>query len=169
MSGFASDEIQVAIYNALKASPVLSATTSTAVREYAGSENDLAGNENQLAGLSVTQVGVGGRIFDQAQETSAYPYITLGASTASDFSTKDKDGNEGTLMIQVWSEAGGQMEVKGIMKSVQDVLNHASLIIFGQTLIDLRCEFYDVSRLIDQDEFYYRGSMRFRTLTLETT
>lgn len=169
MSGFASDEIQTAVFDALKASSVLTAATATAVREYAGSENDLAGNENQLAGLSITQVGVGGRIFDEAKEDAIYPYITLGASTSSDFSTKDKDGNEGTLMVQIWSEAIGQMETKGIMKSVQDVLNHAELIIFGQTLIDLRCEFYDVSRIKDERDFYYRGSMRFRTLTLETT
>ncbi len=64
-----------------------------------------------------------------------------------------------------WSENGGHLSVKKIMAAIYNVLQRTSLTVAGQTLIDLRCEFSESFAQQDEDDFYFRGAMRFRAIT----
>ena len=103
-------------------------------------------------------------VYDEVPQDSSYPFISLGYGTAIDYSTKDVDGGEFTLVIDVWSQYKGAKECKQIMDKVHDLLHDSSLSVTGFNLINLRYEFSDIIR--DPDGVTRHGVMRFRAIIL---
>jgi len=98
-------------------------------------------------------------VYDRPPQGTAYPYVTLGAMTGVDWSTKTTKGMEYSITLHVWSQQGGRKEVAVIMESLYAVLHQASLSVTGQTLVMMR---FISSEINEQSDGYtYEGIMKF--------
>lgn len=117
-----------------------------------------------LTGSSAVATVLGGaRVHDDVPRGAELPYLTIGQSSARDWSTGTEDGEEHTLTVHVWSRANGRKQVQEIMGVVRGVLNDAALSLSGHRLVNLRHEFGEARR--DPDGETYHGLMRFRAVT----
>mgnify|MGYP005854348435 CR=1 FL=1 len=119
--------------------------------------------------LAATPVvtAVGGRIYDEPPDEltgggPAYPYITIGQQSSTDWDTKTTIGAEVTTQIDIWSQAGGKAEVLDIIDKLVAALHEADLNLSGHILS--RVELTDVLR---QDEVTYQGVVQLRSLATE--
>jgi hypothetical protein len=103
-----------------------------------------------LSGDAALAASVGGaRIYDHVPANAAFPYITFGRLSRSDWSTASEDGAEHMFTLHVWSKARGKSQAAAIMERVRVLLHDADL-------ADIR---------FDDDHDVYRGAMRFRAVT----
>ena len=102
-------------------------------------------------------------IYDHVPADTAFPYVTLGETTVSDWSSKSFDGQEHLLTLHVWSRAKGRKEAKEIMALVYDTLHDAALAVEGQELVNLRFDF--AQTLKDPDGLTVHGVQRYRAVT----
>lgn len=102
-------------------------------------------------------------IFDHVPQSSAYPYVVIGETTARDFDCKSSDGMEQTLTIHTWSRYRGLKETKQIMAQIVETLDQAALGVTGHTLVLLRFEFS--ATFLDPDGLTRHGVQRFRAIT----
>ena len=107
---------------------------------------------------------LGASIFDEVPEDASTPYVTIGEDTSIDYSTKDHDGADVTVNIDVWSEYKGSKETKQIIDRIHDLLHDSNLSITGFNLVNLRFEFSDILR--DPDGVTRHGVIRFRAIIL---
>lgn len=105
----------------------------------------------------------GPRIFDAVPDNSAFPYLTLGQSTVTDWSTGSDTGEEHRLALNVWSRAAGRREAHEIMAALRLALHECELELVGHRLVSLRHESSDVRR--EADGITVRGAVRFRAVT----
>jgi Protein of unknown function (DUF3168) len=105
----------------------------------------------------------GARVHDDVPRGAELPYVTVGQSSARDWSTGTDDGEEHTLTLHVWSRANGRRQVQEIMAVVRAALNQAGLSLSGHRLVNLRQEFAEARR--DPDGETYHGMLRFRAVT----
>jgi len=133
MSGSASWQLQHAVYTALSASGELTA----------------------LLG--------GSRIYDVVPHAAAYPFITMGQTSSTDWGTGIEDGEEHIMTLHVWSSYGGRSEAQVIMGSIRDTLHTARLSLSGHNLINLRQQFSDIRR--EPDGVTIHGLLRYRATT----
>ena len=101
-------------------------------------------------------------VFDDVPEGTAYPYVVMGAETATNIGLKDKDMHEYTQTIHVWSQYRGLRDVKEIMEQIYTLLNDYSITVSGASAITLRHEFQTV--LLEDDGITRHGIMRFRVV-----
>ena len=101
-------------------------------------------------------------VYDRPPQSTAFPYMTIGESSGSDWSTKTTSGMEQQLAIHVWSQNGGRKEAAAIMTRIHTLLHQANLSVSGQTLVLLRFVSSDI--VLEDDGYTYCGSMRFRAL-----
>lgn len=104
-----------------------------------------------------------GRVHDDAPQHAAFPYLTFGQSTFTDWSTATDDGAEHVLTLHVWSRAAGKKEAQAIMRAVRRGLHDRSLALEDHRLINLRHELSETSR--DPDGETVHGIVRFRAVT----
>jgi len=133
MSGSASWQLQQAVYGALSGNAPLAA----------------------LLG--------GPRVYDEVPHAAAYPFVTMGQTSSSDFGTATEDGEEHILSLHVWSAAGGRGEAQVLMGAVRDILHNAALTLSGHTLVNLRQQFADIRR--EADGITIHGLVRYRAVT----
>ena len=119
--------------------------------------------ETLMADAAVTTALGGARIHDDVPRGAELPYVTIGQSSARDWSTGTEDGEEHTLTLHVWSRANGRRQVQQIMGLVRGALNEAALNVTGHRVVNLRHEFGEARR--DPDGETYHGLMRFRAVT----
>ena len=105
-------------------------------------------------------------VYDRPPQGSPYPYITIGESTVSDWSSKTTAGTEEIVKLHIWSRNGGRKETASIMERVYQLLHQASLTVTGQTLILIRFMSSDIT--LENDGFTYQGIIQFKAL-LEST
>jgi hypothetical protein len=110
---------------------------------------------------------LGAGVFDDVTEGTDTPFVTIGEDTASEYDTKDLDGTETTINIDVWSEYKGSKECKQIMDRIHDLLHDSNISVTGFNLVNLRFEFSDIIR--DPDGVTRHGVMRFRAVILGTS
>jgi|TARA_R100000149_G_scaffold29743_1_gene11423 hypothetical protein len=110
---------------------------------------------------------LGAGVFDDVTEGTDTPFVTIGEDTASEYDTKDLDGAETTINIDVWSEYKGSKECKQIMDRIHDLLHDSNISVTGFNLVNLRFEFSDIIR--DPDGVTRHGVMRFRAVILGTS
>ena len=110
---------------------------------------------------------LGAGIYDEVQEGNSYPFVTIGRDSSIDYSTKDVDGSEYTVNLDIWSQYKGSKETKEIIDRIHDLLHYYSLSVTGFNLINIRFEFADI--LIDPDGVTRHGVIRFRAIILGTS
>jgi len=107
---------------------------------------------------------LGASVFDDVPEETAYPYVQIGEDTAIDYSTKDLNGSDVSVNLDVWSRYRGSLEAKNIMDRIHTLLHDSSLSVAGANFINMRFEFSDIIR--DPDGITRHGVMRFRAIML---
>ena len=101
-----------------------------------------------------------------SETDSDFPFITIGDMTAAEFDTDDKDGQETTVIIHVWSRYRGTREIKSITDRIHEVLHNAALDVQGHDLI--YCFWESADSIPDPDPLVQHGVTRFRIATQET-
>jgi hypothetical protein len=117
-----------------------------------------------LAGSSdLTTLLEGARVYDDAPQAAAFPFITLGQSVIRDWSTGTEDGAEHSLTLHVWSRGGGKKQTLEIVEAIKDVLHDQPLLLADHHLINLRHEFSEAR--LDPDGDTFHGIVRYRAVT----
>lgn len=104
-------------------------------------------------------------VHDHVPQDTAFPYVTIGESTAVDWRTVGYDGMELTLVLHVWSRERGCREAKLILAEIHRILNDAKLTVPGHVLVWLHFEFSQT--LPDSDGVTYHGIARYNAITHE--
>lgn len=115
------------------------------------------------ADAALTSLIGAGRVYDDTPQQAAFPYLTLGQSTARDWGTATEDGAEHVLTVHVWSRAAGKKEAHAAMRAVRQVLHDQPLTLEDHRLVNLRHELSEASR--DPDGETVHGIIRFRAVT----
>jgi hypothetical protein len=76
-------------------------------------------------------------VFDAVPDGTAFPYVSIGELTESDFATFDRDGSEATIAIHIWSDYRGNSQQLRILDRMNELLDGASLAMTGQTLVSI--------------------------------
>jgi hypothetical protein len=115
------------------------------------------------ANVDLTALLGGARIYDDAPQAIAFPYITFGQSVVREASTSTELSDEHVFTIHAWSRAQGRRETQSILETVRTLLHDQSLTLASHRLINLRHEFSDTRR--DPDGETIHGLCRFRAVT----
>jgi hypothetical protein len=102
-------------------------------------------------------------IYDRLPQHTDFPYIAIGESSGSDWSTKTTSGADQNLTLHIWSREGGRKEAAAIMERIHALLHDQAMTIEGQALVMSR--FISSNILLDDDGWTYQGIMRFRVLS----
>lgn len=105
----------------------------------------------------------GPNVWDHVPRGAAYPCITFGVSSERDWSTGTENGGEHIFTLHVWSRMAGRHEVDSITTAVRMALHDEPLALVNHRLINLRFEFSDARR--DVQEEIYHGIIRLRAVT----
>ena len=121
----------------------------------------------KISGASITgidSVAVG--VYDHVPTGTAYPYISLGEETAINVGSKDKDGNEHTMTLHVWSQYQGRREIKEIMQSIYTQLHDTAISVTGASFVNIKHEFE--TTLMEADGITRHGVIRFRAVVFDS-
>lgn len=105
--------------------------------------------------LFSTLTALGLQVYDSAPQTAdgaslaVFPYVEVGAIVFAPMDTKDRNGFDFVARIHTRSRSAAMKEAKDIQGQIYARLHHGSLTIIGQSLILLRRELSDVTRVSD--------------------
>tara|TARA_R100001510_G_scaffold21831_1_gene19115 strand:+ start:469 stop:876 length:408 start_codon:yes stop_codon:yes gene_type:complete len=106
------------------------------------------------------------RIYDEVPQNSAYPYVVIGEETTIDAGTKDKDAQEFTQTIHIWSRYRGSKQTKEIAQRIYTLLHNVAISVSGASFVNSRNEFFTI--LLDDDGLTRHGVMRFRVVIFDS-
>ena len=106
------------------------------------------------------------KILDDVPQGTNYPYVQIGEETSIDAGLKDKEAQEYTLTIHIWSRYRGNKETKEIAERIYTLLHNGAISVTGASLANIRNEFFTI--LIDDDGITRHGVMRFRAIVFDT-
>ncbi len=118
------------------------------------------------AGLQAL-IGDPARVYDDVPPGASFPFITLGAGSASDWSTMTERGAEHLITLHVWSRYEGHKEALAILAALEALLHDASLTLSGHALVNLSVQGTEVLR--DPSGNTTHGVIRFRAVTEPTS
>ena len=101
------------------------------------------------------------RVFDRVPERVRPPYLVLGQSMVSDWSTATEDGEAIVFFIHVWSKSSDREQCHAAQEEVKRVLEGA-LSLPAANLVALRFQLADTRR--DRPSGYLHGVMRFSAI-----
>jgi hypothetical protein len=113
-------------------------------------------------GALVTLLG-GPSVHDDVPPGTGFPYLTLGQSTAADWSTATEPGLEHVFTVHVWSRAEGRRQTHELIGAIRAALEGSALAPAGHALVNLGFEFSEARR--DPDGETYHGIVRYRAVT----
>jgi hypothetical protein len=120
-----------------------------------------------LTGSTAVQAFIGTRVYDEVSQGTAAgvtkPFVVIGETTQSDWSTKTFDGMESTITLHAFSEYKGQKEVKQIGNAMYGVLHNGTFSISGQTRV--LCQFEFSESFMEGDGVTRHLVQRYRLLT----
>ena len=115
----------------------------------------------KLTGDSALMQQVTG-IHDRPPQGSEFPYVTIGESTASDWSTKTTTGTTQVIALHIWSREGGRQQAADIMERLYLLLHQGNLDVDGHALTSI--QFVSSALVLEQDGWTYHGTMKFKAL-----
>lgn len=101
------------------------------------------------------------RVFDRVPERVRPPYVVLGQSMVSDWSTATEDGEAIVFFVHVWSKSTAREECHAVQEEVKRVLE-ADVAFADADLVALRFQLADTNR--DRPSGFLHGVMRFRAV-----
>ncbi|MDD9910841.1 MAG: DUF3168 domain-containing protein [Ahrensia sp.] len=104
------------------------------------------------------------KIYDRVPERVSAPYIVLGRSTVSDWSTSTEDGETIVFFVHVWSRANSRHECNSLQDLVRRVLTDDVALTNPHELVALRFQLAETRR--DHETDHVHAVMRF-TATIE--
>jgi hypothetical protein len=102
-------------------------------------------------------------VFDNPDQNTQPPYVTLGESTSTPDDLLVETGSQETLTLQVWTKDGGMAKCKQIMQRVYTLLHRQTIAVSGTQTVECRCEIAEAVK--ESDGETRRGLMRFRVVT----
>lgn len=96
------------------------------------------------------------------EETSTYPYVTIGEAVHNEFDTDTDEGNDVTISVHVWSRDRGRKEVKEIQNAIYLALSRQELSVIGYNFIN--CQFVTSQSFLDSDGKTRHGVQDFQIL-----
>lgn len=105
-------------------------------------------------------------VYDHVPQDAAYPYVTIGEGTESEWDTDDSLGIDATINIHVWSRYRGRKEVKQLQDQIYAALHRYDLPVSGADTVLVNFEFAD--SFVDPDGLTRHGVQRFRIITEDT-
>lgn len=122
-----------------------------------------------LAGVLATHGSLGGpAIYDdvpqaaQAENSDAFPFVTIGSDTHNANDTDDSAGSDSTITINSWSRFRGRSEVKQIQALIYDALHRVELDLGALSLTTIEWEYSEA--ITENDGRTRHGVQRFRIL-----
>ncbi|MDY6289854.1 MAG: DUF3168 domain-containing protein [Succiniclasticum sp.] len=123
----------------------------------------LPNNALQKALVPFLRERTGYRVYDYVPENATLPFITLGAVTVQDKSTKTEDMTKASVHIHIYSNYKGRFEINTLAETLINV--------FASEQIDLSAEeFFVCSQGVDfyetypEDEIGYSGVITLEAL-----
>jgi hypothetical protein len=116
-----------------------------------------------VADTPLTSLLGGPRIYDEVPISVVFPYVMLGETRVSDWSTGSERGAEHQLTLHAWSRQGGHKEAHLVAGALLQALDDADLTLADHRLINLRFALADVRR--EADGRTYHALVRFRAVT----
>ena len=104
----------------------------------------------------------GSKIFDKLPERVAYPYIVIGRTSTSDWSTATEAGSAITIFIHCWSKAANRSEISTLQRLIEDTLGDGLPAMEDHHLIQLRRQLAETQR--DHARGLVHGLMRYRAV-----
>lgn len=105
------------------------------------------------------------RVYDNAPDGVAYPYITFGPSQAVTDDVECIDGEENYLQIDVWTQEGGSKRgAKVICAAVKKALHNAALVLANPVALVL-VEVEDMRVIGDPNEEVAHGIVSLKAIT----
>jgi hypothetical protein len=105
----------------------------------------------------------GARVYDEPPPNATFPYVTLGETRVTNFSTGDAPLAEHQLTLHAWSRQGGHKQAHMIAGALLQALDDAPLAPDGHRLVNLRFALADIRR--ESDGRTYHALVRFRAVT----
>ena len=102
-------------------------------------------------------------VYDHVPQGAAFPYVTVGESSARPWRAVSLDGVETTLILHVWSRERGRKQAKQIMAEMHRILDDADLTLSGHVLVSISFEFSQT--MLDADGVIYHGIARYHANT----
>lgn len=102
-------------------------------------------------------------VHDRVPAGAAFPYITIGEVSGTDWSHKTGAGQRVSVTLHAFSRQGGRKEAASILDRVHALLHDANLSVEGQHAVMIRYDGGEIT--LETDGLTYRGSARFTVLT----
>lgn len=103
-------------------------------------------------------------IYDDVPQGAAFPYITIGDDTLTEWDQDACLGADATLTLHVWSRERGRKQTKQIQGLLYDALHRYPLTVNGAHAVDCLWEMSE--SFLDPDGHTRHGVSRFR-ITLQ--
>ena len=105
-------------------------------------------------------------VFDHvAQDSQAFPFVTIGECTIDEWDTDTESGIFCTATIHTWSRQFGRQQTKMIQDAVFAALHRQELVVTGYQFIT--CERIGSESFLDPDGRTRHGVQRFKILISE--
>lgn len=101
-------------------------------------------------------------VYDDAPQGAAFPYITIGDDTLTEWDQDACLGAEATLTLHVWSRERGRKQTKQIQGLLYDALHRYPLTVNGAHAVDCLWEMSE--SFLDPDGHTRHGVSRFRII-----
>jgi len=99
-------------------------------------------------------------VYDAVPQGATFPYVTLGADTGVDWSTKTWAGQEVTITLHTWSRLPGMSQTKDLLDAIVQNVTGNDLVMPEFTPALLRLDY--IETVMDPDGVTRHGIVRFR-------
>ena len=104
------------------------------------------------------------RLYDQVEKPEGFPYLVMGDSQTSAWSSATFDGQEHEITMHLWTNDGGSAAAKEIAGAVIDRLHDADFTVAGHALVDMQFASSETRYKEEQGRFHCR--LVFKALTV---
>jgi hypothetical protein len=101
------------------------------------------------------------RVFDEAPEGTAHPYVVIGEGRVQK-TVGGEDAMEHEIRIEIFSRHGGRRDVKRVIDALIGALHDRDFALDGARLVNLAFLFGDI---FTREPHGFRGLARFRAVT----
>ena len=116
-----------------------------------------------LADAGLINLLGGPKVYDLVPRQTKPPYITIGITEVTDWSTTTEEGREHLLTLHSWTVNQGRKQADEIETTIISVIKAASLLMPDHLLVNLAYEQSEIRR--DPDGETLHGIIRYRVVT----